>query len=292
MDCFSIRERGFIRVSRDTAISQQYLSHWYTGYEPCDRPTRAAHRTFSAPRIQVNANAMPSTQNDDNRPQRRIRSFVLREGRLTPGQQRAFDTLWPRWGIDFQRHPLDLPATFGNDNPVYLEIGFGNGESLVEMAHSHPDLNYLGVEVHRPGVGHLLLKLEEFACGNVRIIRHDAVEVMQHMLQARSLSGVYLFFPDPWHKKRHHKRRILQPAFVDKLARVIRPGGLFHAATDWQDYAEHMLNILDADRRHFENAAGPGRFSARPAYRPLTKFERRGQRLGHGVWDLVFTRRP
>ena len=233
-----------------------------------------------------------SLTTNDERPQRRIRSFVLREGRLTPGQQRAFDTLWPTWGIDFRQQPPDLAASFGNDNPVYLEIGFGNGESLAEMARRHPDRNYLGVEVHRPGVGHLLLKLEESGCGNVRVIRHDAVEVMQQMLPAAGLSGVYLFFPDPWHKKRHHKRRIVQPAFVDSLARVIRPGGLFHAATDWQDYARHMMDMLSADRRQFENAAGPGRFFARPADRPLTKFEQRGQRLGHGVWDLIFTRRP
>ena len=233
-----------------------------------------------------------SLTTNDQRPQRRIRSFVLREGRLTPGQQRAFAMLWPTWGLEFRQQPLELTATFGNDNPVYLEIGFGNGESLAEMARHHPERNYLGVEVHRPGVGHLLLKLEESGCGNARIIRHDAVEVMQRMLPTASLSGVYLFFPDPWHKKRHHKRRILQPAFVDSLARVIRPGGLFHAATDWQDYARHMMDTLSADRRHFENAAGPGQFSARPADRPLTKFEQRGQRLGHGVWDLIFTRRP
>lgn len=233
-----------------------------------------------------------SLTTNDERPQRRIRSFVLREGRLTPGQQRAFDTLWPTWGLDFRQQPPDLAASFGNDNPVYLEIGFGNGESLAEMARRYPDRNYLGVEVHRPGVGHLLLKLEESGCGNVRVIRHDAVEVMQQMLPAAGLSGVYLFFPDPWHKKRHHKRRIVQPAFVDSLARVIRPGGLFHAATDWQDYARHMMDMLSADRRLFENAAGPGQFFARPADRPLTKFEQRGQRLGHGVWDLIFTRRP
>lgn len=234
---------------------------------------------------------MPSTGHDE-RPRRRVRSFVLREGRLTPGQQRAFDTLWPRWGLDFRPEPLDLATLFGNTNPAYLEIGFGNGESLAQMARRHPDRNYLGVEVHRPGVGHLLLKLEEFGCDNVRLIRHDAVEVVQQMLPAACLSGVYLFFPDPWHKKRHHKRRILQPTFVDALARVIRAGGLFHAATDWQDYAEQMLATLGADSRRFENATGAGGFCARPADRPLTKFERRGQRLGHGVWDLIFIRRP
>jgi len=233
---------------------------------------------------------MPPTETD-KRPHRQIRSFVLREGRLTPGQQRAFDTLWPKWGLEYQARELDLRDLFGNDNPVFLEIGFGNGEGLAEMARSHPDRNYLGVEVHGPGVGHLLIRLQESRCSNVRAIRHDAVEVLDNMLPAASLAGVYLFFPDPWHKKRHHKRRILQPAFLDKLARIIRGGGFFHAATDWQDYAEHMMGVLSADQERFENQAGPGRYAIRPSERPLTKFEQRGQRLGHGVWDLIFIRR-
>jgi len=228
----------------------------------------------------------------DKRPHRQIRSYVLREGRLTPGQQRAFDSLWPQWGVEFRSKELDLREVFGNDRPVYLEIGFGNGESLAEMAQSHPERNYLGVEVHGPGVGHLLLKLQEFGCSNVRAIRHDAVEVLDQMLGAASLQGVYLFFPDPWHKKRHHKRRILQTPFLDRLARVIRPDGFFHAATDWRDYAEHMMDVLGTDGLRFENRAGPGSFTPRPDDRPLTKFEQRGQRLGHGVWDLIFTRRP
>lgn len=235
---------------------------------------------------------MNRTPEKGSRPHRQIRSYVLREGRLTPGQQRAFDTLWPQWGIDFQAQLLDLLQVFGNDNPVYLEIGFGNGESLAEMARCHPERNYLGVEVHGPGVGHLLLKLQEHGCSNVRAIRHDAVEVLDQMLVAASLQGVYLFFPDPWHKKRHHKRRILQPAFLDRLARVIRPGGFFHAATDWQNYAEQMMDVLSAESLRFENQAGPGNFTPRPAERPLTKFEQRGHRLGHGVWDLIFSRRP
>jgi tRNA (guanine-N7-)-methyltransferase len=221
---------------------------------------------------------------------RPIRSFVRREGRLTPGQKRAFQALWPRWGLDFQAEPVALSAIFGNAHPVYLEIGFGNGESLAEMARRHPERNYLGVEVHTPGVGHLLLKLEEFGCTNVRVIRHDAVEVLRRMLPAASLEAVYLFFPDPWQKKRHHKRRILQASLVEELARVIRPGGHLHAATDWQDYAEQMLGVLSADTKRFCNPAGPGNFTPRPESRPLTKFERRGQRLGHGVWDLIFVR--
>lgn len=223
---------------------------------------------------------------------RRIRSFVLREGRLTTGQQRAFKTLWPRWGLKYDPSPLDLGRLFGNRRPVFLEIGFGNGEILAEMASRHPGHNYLGIEVHRPGVGHLLIRLEENGCDNVRLIRHDAVEVVQSMLPSAALSGVYLLFPDPWHKKRHHKRRILQPGFVAELARVIHPGGFLHLATDWKDYAEHMLATLEANRESFRNQAGPGNYSPRPVDRSRTKFEQRGVRLGHDVWDLIFTRRP
>lgn len=225
-------------------------------------------------------------------PQRPIRSFVRREGRLTPGQQRAFTRGWPDWGIEYRPVPLDLGQVFGKAQPVFLEIGFGNGEALVEMAGRHPERHYLGIEVHRPGVGHLLLRLEETGCTNVRIIQHDAVEVLDRMLPDQSLAGVYLFFPDPWHKKRHHKRRILQPRLLDRLARVLIPGGLFHVATDWEDYARHMMTVLGKDATRFENTAGPGRFATRPDERPQTKFEQRGRRLGHQVRDLIFRRRP
>jgi tRNA (guanine-N7-)-methyltransferase len=221
---------------------------------------------------------------------RPIRSYVLRQGRLTPGQERAFETLWPRFGIEFTGQSLDLPSLFGNDHPVYLEIGFGNGDSLAQMAAANPDNNYLGIEVHSPGVGHLLLKIEELGLGNIRIIRHDAVEIITKGVSNQALAGAFLFFPDPWHKKRHHKRRILQPAFLQQLARVIRPGGTFHAATDWENYAEHMMQVL-SESPEFENSLGAGNYSERPDYRPLTKFEQRGQRLGHGVWDLIFRRR-
>jgi len=221
-----------------------------------------------------------------------IRSFVLREGRLTPAQARACDLLWPRFGITW--HPergLDLPALFGNPNPVYLEIGFGNGESLAELAARHPQHNYLGIEVHRPGVGHLLLEIERRGLTNLRVCRHDAVEVLEQGLAPASLAGIYLLFPDPWPKQRHHKRRILKREFVSVLGRVIRPGGLFHAATDWEPYAQQMLALLtDADDL-FVNAAGFGAFHPRPQARPLTRFERRGARLGHRVRDLIFLRR-
>lgn len=223
-------------------------------------------------------------------PHRRpIRSFVLRSGRLTPGQQRAFDELWPRYGVGFDGGALDPAKLFGNAHPVWLEIGFGNGETLAELARRHPERNYLGIEVHAPGVGHLLLKAAELDLHNLLVLRHDAVEVLAALPDA-GLSGALLFFPDPWHKKKHHKRRILQPGFMVELARVIAPGGLFHAATDWEDYARHMMNVLTAAET-FDNTAGPGRFAPRPEDRPLTKFEKRGQRLGHGVWDLLFRRR-
>ena len=220
---------------------------------------------------------------------RPIRSYVLRQGRLTAGQERAFETVWPRLGLEFHGHMLDLPALFGNRHPVFLEIGFGNGDSLAQMAASHPENNYLGIEVHRPGIGHLLLKADELGLTNLRIIRHDAVDVLQHGIATAGLAGVFLFFPDPWHKKRHHKRRILQPPLVEQLARVIHSGGLFHAATDWEHYAEQMMEVLSASAA-FENRAGSGVFLPRPDRRPLTRFEQRGRRLGHGVWDLVFHR--
>lgn len=221
-----------------------------------------------------------------------IRSFVLRKGRLTPAQARAFAELWPSYGIDWSPgKALDLPALFGIQQPVFLEIGFGNGEGLVQMAEQHPERNYLGVEVHAPGIGHLLLETERRGLGNLRLLRQDAVELLETGLPPASLAGVYLFFPDPWPKKKHHKRRILNARFVELLARVIRPGGIFHAATDWENYAHHMLVVLDSADTSFTNTAGPGAFSPRPEGRPLTKFERRGRRLGHEVWDLVFCRR-
>ncbi|MEA3277894.1 MAG: tRNA (guanosine(46)-N7)-methyltransferase TrmB [Pseudomonadota bacterium] len=232
---------------------------------------------------------MQSGQEKQHRP---IRSFVLRQGRLTGAQEKAFRELWPRYGIDWlPGEPPDLTVLFGNERPVYLEVGFGNGETLAELAARHPERNFLGIEVHGPGVGHLLLEIEKRGLDNVRILRHDAVDVLEQGLRPASLAGVYLFFPDPWPKKKHHKRRILNPAFVRLLARAIRPGGLFHAATDWEPYADQMLEVLDRADGLFANAAGPGSFSPRPKDRPLTKFEQRGQRLGHLVRDLVFRRR-
>lgn len=223
---------------------------------------------------------------------RPIRSFVLRQGRLTSAQERAFADLWPRYGIDWMPgSPIDLPGLFDNDRPVVLEIGFGNGDSLAEMAEQDPRHNWLGIEVHSPGVGHLLLQIERRGLSNLRLIRHDAVEVLTHGIAPGSLAGVHLFFPDPWPKSRHQKRRILTPDLVQLLARAIRPGGVFHAATDWEPYAGQMLELLESFPETFENLAGPGRFSPRPPTRPLTRFEQRGERLGHRVRDLMFRRR-
>ena len=223
-----------------------------------------------------------------NKPEftRKIRSFVRREGRLTTGQQHALDTLWPKYGIDMGETALDLGSIFGNEQPVILEIGFGNGDSLAQMAKGNPGLNYLGIEVHRPGVGHLLYLIEEQGIENLRIMSEDAVEIIKNQIPEQALTGVQLFFPDPWPKKKHHKRRIVQPDFVKLLASRLKPGGFFHMATDWENYAEHMLEVMSA-AEDFENSTREGDFIPRPDTRPLTKFEQRGQRLGHGVWDLL-----
>ena len=221
---------------------------------------------------------------------RAIRSFVMRAGRMTVAQERAWTELWPRYGIETGATPLDLVAIFGRDAPRTLEIGFGNGESLVALAAAHQDRDYLGIEVHRPGVGHLLLRAEELGLANVRAICRDAVEVLQQYVATGTLDEVLLYFPDPWPKKRHHKRRIVQPDFVSLVASRLRPGGTFRMATDWQPYAAHMLEVASSCEA-LRNESPDGGFVPRPDSRPVTRFERRGHRLGHGVWDLAF-RRP
>lgn len=226
---------------------------------------------------------------DTERPHRTIRSFIRRQGRLTVAQQRALDELFPRFGIPSGDSPFNFDALFGRCAPRILEIGFGNGDSLAAIAHAHPQNDYLGIEVHTPGVGHLLLRIEEFGLTNVRVMCDDAVEVLTHRIPAESLDAVYLFFADPWPKKRHHKRRIVQEEFVQLLRSRLKIGGIFHMATDWQNYAEHMLEVMRATEG-FHNTAEDGDYVPRPDYRPLTKFEQRGQRLGHGVWDLIFER--
>ena len=220
---------------------------------------------------------------------RPVRSFVLRGGRLTEGQKRALEKLWPRYGIEEGDALLDFSAVFGNSNPVVLDIGFGDGESTWQMARDRPAENYLGVEVHRPGIGHLLIRLKEHRLENVRIACADAVEFVGKRIAPRSLAGVRLYFPDPWPKKRHHKRRIVQSGFVEVLADKLLTGGTLHMVTDWRPYAEFMLDVMAGSSR-FENASGEGSYSPRPDWRPLTKFEKRGQKLGHEVLDLVFRR--
>lgn len=219
---------------------------------------------------------------------RAIRSFVLRQGHLTASQQRAIDEGMPRWGIEYQPQPLDLAQAFGREAPKIMEIGFGMGTATAEIAAANPQNDYLGIEVHSPGVGNLFKLIAEQNLENLRLIRHDAVEVMDHMLPDACLDGVHIFFPDPWHKKRHNKRRLIQTPFIEKLVKKIKPGGYLHAATDWEDYAIQIMEVFSANAELQNTADG---YAPRPAYRPLTKFEARGIRLGHGVWDIVFTRK-
>ncbi|RXZ43530.1 tRNA (guanosine(46)-N7)-methyltransferase TrmB [Crenobacter cavernae] len=220
--------------------------------------------------------------------QRHIKSFVLRQGHLSPGQQRAIDEGMPRWGIEYRAEVLDLDAAFGREAPKILEIGFGMGGATAEIAAHHPERDYLGVEVHSPGVGNLFKLIGEKSLSNLRVIRHDAVEVIDNMLADGSLDGIHLFFPDPWHKKRHNKRRLIQRAFVAKLVKKLKTGGYLHCATDWEDYALQMMEVLSAEPLLVNPHDG---YAPRPEYRPLTKFEQRGIRLGHGVWDVIFERR-
>ncbi|TFV88172.1 tRNA (guanosine(46)-N7)-methyltransferase TrmB [Oxalobacteraceae bacterium OM1] len=220
--------------------------------------------------------------------ERRIRSFVTRAGRLSTAQAKALDTLGPRFCIPYAKAPLELAQAFGRDAPTILEIGFGMGDTTAKIAAGMPEKNFLGVEVHTPGVGSLLKLIGEQQLENLRIVQHDAVEVITHMIQPNSLAGVHVFFPDPWHKARHNKRRLIQPAFVSLLCSRIAPGGYLHCATDWQDYAEQMLEVLGAEPTLQNTADG---YAPRPDYRPVTKFENRGLKLGHGVWDLVYVKR-
>ncbi len=219
--------------------------------------------------------------------ERRIRSFVTRAGRLSVAQARALEQLGPTFCLPYQKAPLDIAAAFGRNAPAILEIGTGMGDATAHIAALIPEKNFLGVEVHTPGIGSLLKLIGEKSLSNLRLIQHDAVEVVTHMLASDSLAGVHVFFPDPWHKARHNKRRLIQGPFVQLLASRIAPGGYLHCATDWEDYAVQMLDVLSAEPTLKNTADG---YSPRPDYRPLTKFENRGIKLGHGVWDLVFER--
>ena len=224
---------------------------------------------------------------DESGARARVRSYVLRGGRMGSGQQRALAELGPRFVLPFAAQPLDFPATFGRSAPVVLEVGFGMGDATAQVAAAAPGTDFIGVEVHEAGIGALLRRIGEGGLAILRIVRHDAVEVLQQMIAPAALSGVHVWFPDPWHKKRHHKRRLIQPAFVELLATRLASGGYLHCATDWQPYAEQMLEVLSAAPGLVNTAEG---YAPRPDWRPLTKFEARGLELGHGVWDLVFER--
>ena len=221
-----------------------------------------------------------------NRP---IRSFVMRTGRMTVGQTRALEELWPKYGVEFSAEPLSLDSLFGRAAPCTLEIGFGNGEHLAALAAAHPERDYFGIEVHRPGVGHLLLLASLNNLTNVRASSHDAVEVLREQIAEGSLDEVLVLFPDPWHKKRHHKRRLIQPPFVELIASRLAPGGVLRLATDWEEYAQQMLEVMRGNPQ-FTNLSPTGDWMPRPEERAPTRFEKRGARLGHGVWDLAFRR--
>ena len=227
--------------------------------------------------------------NQDTQHHRSIRSYVLRQSHMTAAQQRAIDILWPQFGLDYQERPADLNQAFGRSNPKILEIGFGMGTATAEIARRLPDNDFLAIDVHGPGVGNLLKLIDEQNIANIRVMRHDAVEVVENMLADGSLDGIHIFFPDPWHKKRHNKRRLIQAPFVAKLLPKLKSGGYIHLATDWEEYAQQMLEVLNGFPEELQNTAET--YALTPAYRPETKFEARGKRLGHGVWDLVFVKR-
>ncbi|MEJ6773200.1 MAG: tRNA (guanosine(46)-N7)-methyltransferase TrmB [Porticoccaceae bacterium] len=216
-----------------------------------------------------------------------IRSYVVRAGRMTDGQRNAFDTSWPTYGLKLADGAIDTDAVFGRTGPKVLEIGFGMGDSLLQMAAAEPETDFIGIEVHPPGVGTLMNTAKAEGISNLRVYLADANDVLEECFASQSIDRLQLYFPDPWHKKKHNKRRIVQPQFVQLVREKLRPDGVLHMATDWEHYAEQMLETLDA-AEGFENIAGIGQYSSRPDYRPMTKFEKRGERLGHGVWDLIY----
>ena len=228
---------------------------------------------------------------EDGRYLRKVRSFVMRTGRLSDYQRDMMNSNWANLGLDYQPTPFNFREIFGNDNPIVLEIGFGMGRSLVEMAAQNPDRNYIGIEVHTPGVGACIAYALEKQVKNLRVICHDATEILRDAIADNTLGGLQLYFPDPWQKVKHHKRRIVQPAFITRVLSKLKCGGFIHFATDWENYAEHMLEVLRQFDAELENTSATNDFIPRPDFRPLTKFEERGHRLGHGVWDLYFIKR-
>ncbi len=254
--------------------------------DPMSEPTRPDNAATSA--AAINPDSAAGAEGRPH-PDRAIRSFVLRAGRMGSGQQRALRELGPRFVLPFQPALCDFDAAFGRQAPRVLEIGFGMGDATAQVAAAAPGTDFIGIEVHEPGVGALLKRIEEQQLGNLRLLQHDAVAVLQQMVAPASLAGAHIWFPDPWHKKRHHKRRLVQASFVALLVSRLAPGGYLHCATDWQPYAQQMLEVLNAEAGLL-NTAADGAYAPRPAWRPLTKFENRGLKLGHGVWDLVYTR--
>lgn len=233
---------------------------------------------------------MTEERTADGRYMRKVRSFVLRTGRLSEAQRSAMNDNWHIYGLEYQTSPFDFADIYQNQQPVVLEIGFGMGRSLVEMAEQNPHLNYLGIEVHTPGVGACIAYAKQKNVTNLKVICHDAMEVLQNSIADHSLGGLQLFFPDPWHKAKHHKRRIVQPHFIELISQKIAANGFIHMATDWKNYAEHMLEVMQ-QATQWQNQSSTNDFIPRPAFRPLTKFEERGHKLGHGVWDLYFIKR-
>lgn len=233
------------------------------------------------------SNVLTSSYTEDGKYIKKIQSFVLREGRMTKGQRHAIDSHWQTYGIDYQVRPLDFVVVFGRRAPVVLEIGFGMGDSLVAMAQAAPEKDFVGIEVHQPGIGACIQQAAARELPNLKVIHHDAVEVLENMIPVGAIAELQLFFSDPWHKKRHHKRRLVQPSFIQLVHTKLEARGFFHLATDWQPYAQHMLAVF-AEHSGYVNQSATGDFIERPSHRPLTKFEKRGQRLKHGVWDLLY----
>lgn len=240
---------------------------------------------------QVDTDRQPATEtaSEDRLTRRSVRSFVVRNGRTTAAQTDALQRLLPAFGLKYSDTAINLSEAFNRDGPVWMEIGFGNGDVLLSMALNNPDTNIIGAEVHESGIGHALNGIEQHELSNVRLVQHDAMEILESMLEPASLDKVLLLFPDPWHKKRHHKRRIVQQDFLNAVARTLKPGGILHCATDWAEYGEWMIERLEQDDR-FTNCAGVAQGSERPSWRPVTRFEKRGHRLGHDVIDLLYTR--
>ncbi|SCC95267.1 tRNA (m7G46) methyltransferase, SAM-dependent [Thiomonas sp. X19] len=274
---------GSIPIARSTHIAAK-LSGPAGFFTPASLSFSAMPAAPSPEPVQAAAGSTPANALRA----RGIRSFVLRTGRTTTGQARALAELGPRFVLPYASLAANWDAVFGRTAPRILEVGFGMGEATAQIAQAQPERDFIGVEVHTPGVGALLLRIEKLGLVNQRIVQHDAVEVLRDMVVPNALAGVHVYFPDPWHKKRHHKRRLIQPGFVELAASRLAPGGYLHCATDWEPYAEHMLEVLSASESLVNTAAG---YAPRPAWRPLSKFEQRGLRLGHGVWDLVFEKR-